>query len=42
MTREAAEENFNLQNYMVQSLVGAGVMGVITSALVAFFVRSKS
>lgn len=42
MTSEAAEEYFNLQNYMVQSVIGAAVMGVITSALVAFFVRSKS
>lgn len=42
MTREAAEEYFNLQSYMVQSVIGVTVMGVITSALVAFFVQSKS
>lgn len=42
MTSEAAEEYFNLQSYIVQSVIGAAVMGVITSALVAFFVRSKS
>lgn len=42
MQREAAEDYFNLQSYMIQSVIGAAVMGVITSAVVAFFVRSKS
>ena len=40
-TREAAEEQFNLQNYMIQSAVGALVMGIFTTAIVAIFVRSK-
>ncbi len=30
---------FSLQNYMVQSVIGAVVMGIITSAVVAYFVR---
>lgn len=41
MERTAAEDYFNLQSYMIQSVIGAAVMGVMTSALVAFFVRSK-
>lgn len=42
MEREAAEEYFNLQSYMLQSVIGAAVMGTVTSVIVAFFVRSKS
>ncbi|MBU1369792.1 MAG: DUF4199 domain-containing protein [Bacteroidetes bacterium] len=38
---EAAEAQFNLQNYIKQSVIGALVMGVITSAVVAIFVRTK-
>ena len=38
---EAAEAYFNLENYMKQSVIGALAMGVITSAVVALFVRSK-
>ena len=41
MTREAAEENFNLKNYMVQATIGALIMGVITSAVVAIFVKKS-
>ena len=40
-TREQAEGYFNLWSYVVQSIIGALVMGLITSAAVAFFVRSK-
>ncbi|WP_299397613.1 DUF4199 domain-containing protein [uncultured Gelidibacter sp.] len=38
---EEAQAFFNLQNYMVQSVVGALVMGVVTAAVVAYFVRTK-
>jgi uncharacterized membrane protein YvlD (DUF360 family) len=41
LTQEAAEEWFNLQSYMVQAAIGAMVMGVITSAIVAIFTKSK-
>ncbi len=41
-TREEAEAQFNLKTYMVQSTIGTFVMGLITSAVVAFFVKSKS
>ena len=39
---EEAEAYFNLQNYIIQGLIGGSIMGVITSAIVAFFVKSKS
>ena len=42
MDQQAAEDYFNLKNYLIQSVIGAAVMGLITSAVVAFFVRSKS
>ena len=42
MEQQAAEEYFNMKSYMVQSTIFAAVMGLITSAVVAFFVRSKS
>ncbi|MEB2783624.1 DUF4199 domain-containing protein [Algoriphagus persicinus] len=42
MTQEAAEANFNLRSYMLQSALGALVMGTVTAAIVAFFVRSKA
>ena len=38
---EEAQAYFNLENYMIQSVVGALVMGVITSVVVAFVIRSK-
>jgi hypothetical protein len=42
MEQQAAEEYFNLNSYLMQSVIGAAVMGLITSVVVAFFVRSKS
>ena len=39
---EEAQAYFNLKNYIVQSVVGAIVMGVVTSAIVAIFVRTKA
>lgn len=41
MTEEAAANYFNLKSYMVQSAVGALILGVVTTAIVALFVRSK-
>lgn len=37
-----AEAFFNLKNYMLQSVVGAILMGIATAAVLAFFVRTKS
>ncbi len=42
MTQEEAEGMFNLKSYILQSLIGALIMGILTSAIVAFFVRTKS
>lgn len=41
MTQEAAETYFNLKSYIVQGIFGALSMGVVTSAIVAFFTKSK-
>ena len=41
MTQEAAEEYFSLKNYIIQGLIGAPVMGVITTLIVAIFTRKK-
>lgn len=38
---EEAEGYFNLNSYMTQSVIGAFAMGVITSGIVAFFVKTK-
>lgn len=40
-TREEAEAYFNLGNYMMQSAVGALIMGLLTTAIVAIFLRPK-
>lgn len=39
MDQAAAEKEFNLGSYMVQGLIGAPVMGAVTSAIVAIFTR---
>ena len=39
---QEAEEQFNLANYIFQSVVGSLVMGILTSLIVAFFVRKKA
>lgn len=41
MTKEAAEAYFNLPNYMMQVLIGSPIMGTLTTALVALFVKSR-
>lgn len=41
MKREAAEEYFNLTSYIIQSFFFALVVGVVTSAIVAYFVKRK-
>ena len=38
---EEATAFFNLQNFMIQSVIWAIVMGIVTSAIVAFFVKTK-
>lgn len=41
LTREAAEEYFSLRNYIMQGLLGAPIMGIATTAIVAAFIRKK-
>ncbi|MDX1783859.1 MAG: DUF4199 domain-containing protein, partial [Aequorivita vladivostokensis] len=41
MTREKANEYFNINSYMWQSAIGALGFGIITAAVVAIFVRKK-
>lgn len=38
---EEAEAYFNLKNYIVQSTMGALLMGVLTTAIAMIFIRSK-
>ena len=40
-TREELAKHFNLKTYMMLSVVGALVMGLITSALAALFTKRK-
>lgn len=42
MTQEAAEKQFSLSTYMGTGTIGTLIMGVLTSAIVAFFTRKKS
>lgn len=39
MSHDEASSYFNLQSYLLQSFVGAPIMGTITSAMVAIFTR---
>lgn len=42
MSQTDAEKYFNLMSYIKQGLIGAPVMGLVTSAIVAIFTQSKS
>lgn len=42
VTREQAEKYFSLTSYIVQGLIGAPVMGIITTAIVAIFTVKKA
>lgn len=41
LTREAAEDYFNLKSYIFQSTIGALIMGAVTTSFVAIFTRKK-
>lgn len=41
MTQPDAEAYFNLSNYVKQTIVFTPVMGIVTTAIVAFFVKRK-
>lgn len=40
-TQEEAEGYFNLRSYMIQSVMTAPIMGLVTSAVIAIFIRKK-
>jgi hypothetical protein len=42
MGKEEAENYFTLKNYIIQGLIGASVMGIITTLIVAFFAKKKN
>ncbi len=42
MNRAEAEEFFNLRNYIIQGVLFAPVMGVLTSLIVAIFTRKEA
>ena len=42
MTQQDAENYFNNSNYVMMGLMGAPVMGLITTAVVAIFTRKKA
>lgn len=40
-TQEEAENYFNLKSYLIQVIIGTPIMGIVTTAIVAIFTRSK-
>lgn len=42
MAKNDAETYFNLRSYMIQATIGAAIMGIIMSLIVAIFTRKKS
>lgn len=41
MTLEDAEEYFNFNSYLIQSLVFAPIMGILTTSIVAIFLKKE-
>lgn len=42
MTRGKAESYFTLKNYIIQGFIGTPVMGILTTAVVSFFVKKRN
>lgn len=42
MTLAEAESYFNLKNYLITSVISTPIMGILTTAIVAIFVRKKA
>lgn len=42
MTQADAKAYYNMKSYMVQSVIGAAFMGVITSAVMVLFSQSRT
>ncbi len=41
MKQAEAEQYFSLENYIKEGLIGALLMGIMTTAIVAIFTRGK-
>jgi hypothetical protein len=41
-TLEEAQANFNYKNYAIQGMIGALVMGIVTTAIAMIFLRTKN
>lgn len=41
MDKAVAEEYFSLRSYIIQSIIAAPVLGIVTTAIVAFFVKKE-
>jgi len=41
MSEDAAEDYFNFGSYIIQGLIVAPVMGLLTTAVVAFFTKKQ-
>lgn len=41
MARQEAEDFFNLSSYLMQALIGTPIMGLLTTAIVAFFTKKN-
>ena len=41
-TQAEAEAYFNMKNYIIQSVIFTPAMGIVTTAIVALFVRTKN
>ena len=42
MSKDDALISFNLKNYIIQGLIGAPIMGILTTSIVAIFTRKKA
>jgi len=42
LPHEAAETYFSMKSYIIQGLIGAPIMGIITTAIVALFTRKNN
>jgi Tfp pilus assembly protein PilW len=42
MTQEQAQKQFSNGNYIIQSVIGGLITGVLFSAVISFFIKSKT
>lgn len=41
-TKEQAEQQFNIKNYLITSIVGGLITGIVFSVIISFFTKSKT